>query len=142
MNNKFKVYLAGKMSGLSYEEMNSWRSDAEMLFSRYYDVKTLNPVRFYNFELDKANYTEKEVMDFDLHLVKNSNLVLVNLNRPDTIGTAIELFYCKENKIPIVAFGRNKNMLPHPWIECCINKEVETLNQAIEYINGFYLSSY
>jgi len=135
---QFKLYAAGKMSGLTYELMNTWRLDVEKLLGQTgYNIRVVNPVSFYNFELDPTTYTDKEVMDFDLYQVRDSDLVLVNLDFPDSLGTAVELFYAHNIlRIPVVAFGTTKN---HPWIECCINKRCETLEDAVDYIVKFYL---
>lgn len=76
------VYLIGKMSGLTFEEMNTWRNDIA------YDLKVkagladrkvniINPVSYFNFE-EKRYQSELEVMKFDLSKVKSSDIVIVN----------------------------------------------------------------
>ena len=138
--NKIKIYLAGKMSGLSFEEMNSWRNEAIKLLSKTeYPIHTENPCDFYNFEMPTGSYTESEVKKFDLWLVENCDVVLVNLDYPDSIGTAIELHMAHDvwNK-PVIAFGTAKN---HPWIELSITKRCNTLEEAVEHITYFYLSN-
>lgn len=138
---KFKIYLAGKMSGLTFEQMNTWRMNANLLFKDESDNKihTINPCEYYNFEIDSNTYTEKEIMKFDLHMVKQSDLILVNLEYPDTIGTAIELFHASEvlHK-PVIGFGL-KVMVPHPWMMLCVDKMCVTLEDAVDYILDFYL---
>ena len=72
-----------------------------------------------------------------MYQVRDSDLILVNLDFPNSIGTAIEMFYAHDIlKIPVVAFGKMQN---HPWIQCCTNKHCETLEEAVEYIKDFYL---
>jgi len=134
-----KIYLAGKMSGLTVAEMNDWRILAENKL-RTYGHQALNPVNYYNFETDPSTYTELEVKNFDLHLVKHSDVILVNLNNPDSIGTAIECHEAFENyKIPVIAFADMSNYVKvHPWIKCSVNKHVTTLQDAVEYIDKFY----
>lgn len=133
---KPKIYLAGKMSGLSFDEMNKWRKEATELL-RYENVHIENPCHYYNFEMNPEDYTENEVKKYDLWLVKNCDIVLVNLNHPDSIGTAIEIHeaYNNWNK-PVIGFGIAKN---HPWIELCITKRCETLEDAVNHIKDFYL---
>ena len=106
----------------------------------HHDIKTLNPVDYYNFELDPNTYEELEVKNFDLHLVRNCDLVLVNLNHLNSIGTAIELHESYENyKIPVIAFATKENYeKTHPWIKCSVNRYEETLDAAIDYILTFY----
>lgn len=134
--NKPKIYLAGKMSGLSFDEMNKWRKEATELL-RYENVHIENPCYYYNFEMNPEDYTENEVKKFDLWLVKNCDIVLVNLDHPDSIGTAIEVHeaYNNWNK-PVIGFGTVQN---HPWIELCITKRCETLEDAVNHIKDFYL---
>lgn len=134
-----KIYLAGKMSGLTIEEMNKWRLKATKLLEQH-NIKAINPVDYYNFELDSNTYNELEVKNFDLHLVRNCDLVLINLNHQGSIGTAIELHESYENyKIPVVAFATKENYAKaHPWVQCSINRCEETMEDAIDYVLSFY----
>ena len=134
---KIKCYLAGKMSGLTYEQMNNWRRKIEVMLLDY-DFQCINPVDFYNFEMDRSSYTDKEVKEFDLLAVKKSELVIINLEYPDTIGTAIELHMAQEWGIPVIAFGRTKERPVHPWMDLCITKECVTMEEVVDYIVGFY----
>jgi len=139
MNNKFTIYLAGKMSGLTYEEMNEWRVNAKRLLKIISNnqIHTINPVDYYNFEMNPNTYTEKEIKKFDLHMVKTSDLILVNLDFSDSIGTAMEI--CMAYDVwdkPVIGFGKNKS---HPWMELCVSKRCETLEQAVQYITEYYL---
>jgi nucleoside 2-deoxyribosyltransferase len=137
---KMKIWLAGKMSGLTYHQMNDWRVIATNLLKNKSDrIHTINPVSYYNFEMDKNEYTEKEIMKFDLQMVKNSDLILVNLENPDSIGTAIELFSASEvYGIPVIGFGIGDKE-PHPWMLLCIDKICNQLNDAVNYIGDYYL---
>ncbi len=134
-----KCYLAGAMSGLSKEEMNQWREDTTQQLD-FHNIKTLNPVNYYNFELDPTTYSELEVKNFDLHLVRNCDVVLVNLNRQGSIGTAIECHEAYENyKIPVIAFASKENYAKvHPWVQCSVSRCEETVEDAIDYIVRFY----
>jgi len=139
MNNKFKCYLAGKVTGISYEEANTWRINAERLLRISSDnqIHTINPVDFYNFNMNPNTYTENEIKKFDLHMVKRSDLTIVNLDFSDSIGTAMEI--CMAHDVwdkPVIGFGKNKS---HPWMELCITKRCETLEEAVRYIVDYYL---
>lgn len=139
---EFKAYLAGKMSGLSFEEMNEWRLKAKEEFkyqNRDKDIKLniFNPCDYYNFNLNAETYTEKEVKKFDLYHVKSSNVVLINLDYPDSIGSAIEIHMAHDEwRIPVIAFGKTKN---HPWIMESVDKFCNNLEEAVEYISDFYI---
>jgi len=139
--NKVKIYLAGKMSGLTFEQMNGWRVKASELLTLHNDnIHVENPCSFYNFELDPSTFSDKECKDFDLFLVENCDIVLVNLEHPDTIGTAIELELATRWHKPIIAFNGEKDKV-HPWMKLCVTKWCATMEEAIEHILGFYVTN-
>ena len=145
MKNKFTIYEAGAISNLSFEEYNIWRVNAKRLLNITSDnqIHVINPVDFYNFNMNPNTYTEKEVKEYDLQMVKQSDLILVNLEHPNSIGTAMELFYASEvlHK-PVIGFGINENRPPHPWVELCIDKFCGTLQEAVDYIIDYYFINY
>lgn len=125
LTQKWQIYLGGKMSGLSFEDMNNWRQVAkEKLISAAqasgYYVYIINPVDFYNFE--KIEYqTDAEVMDYDLFHVEHSDFLIVNGDKLDqSTGTQIEIFDAYRYGIPVFVFGDYKH--PHPWIERCVTR--------------------
>jgi len=136
------IYLAGKMSGLSFDEMNNWRKEITALLKDKTDtskpLNIINPVHYYNFEMDRSTYTDKEVMEFDLWAVRNSKLIIVNFDYPDSIGTAIELYEATQKQIPVIAYG-GLDVDVHPWIKQCVTKWCETMEDVVEYIVDFYL---
>ena len=141
-----KIYLAGKMGGLTFAEMNEWRAKLKEILTTYADfssvnINIVNPVDFYNFETPR-HQNELEVEEFDLAHVISSNIIIVNLDGlNDSIGTAIELHDAKyHNRIPVIAFG-NKDKYDglHPWIKNNITRVEETIYDVAAYIKDFYL---
>lgn len=128
------VYLAGPMTGLSFEEMNRWRKKAENLLSQH-NIQTINPVKFYNFSMGTNTFTNKECYKFDLTVVRNSNVILVKLDR-NSIGTAIELYDATNNRTPVIGFETNDQT--HPWMIENTDKLCKTLEDAIDYIVSYY----
>ena len=65
------IYLAGKMSGLDFDTMNNWRQRARFLLNLKSGkpLNIINPVDYYNFEMDRSTYTDKEIKNFDLWAV-------------------------------------------------------------------------
>lgn len=129
------------MSGLSWEEQNSWRKKVKEYISKYDDLKfkidLFNPTQYYNFQ-EKRHDTELEVMKFDIHNVKNSDLILVNFNNPDSIGTAQELAIAWDNLIPIIGV-KDDNIEIHTWLKEDCDKMFTNLYSACDYIMDFYL---
>lgn len=146
-NEKLKIYLAGKMGGLSFDEMNNWRKKLKQEILREagvsgYQVKVINPVDFYNFE-EKKYQSEEEVEDYDLAHVVSSDVVVVNLeglNSSD--GTKIELHDAHyHEKIPVVAFGDRwlyENL--HPWVKRDITRVEENMQGVARYLREFYMA--
>lgn len=146
MGKELKIYLAGKMSGLSLEEMNNWRIDIKdklLIISQIadYQLQIINPVNYYNFE-EKRYQSEAEVEDYDLAHVVSSDLIIVNLeglNSSD--GTKLEIHDAKYHyKIPVLAFG-NKDLYNdlHPWVKRNITRVEKNVDDIIGYIHEFYM---
>jgi hypothetical protein len=141
-----KVYLAGKMNGLSYAEMSGWRNKIyEKLnaMANFHDKKinVVNPVLYYNFE-EKRHQSEVEVEEFDLAHVVSSNIIIVNLDGlKNSIGTIIELHDAHyHHKIPVIAFGNQELYADlHPWIKNDITRIESNIDEMLDYIEDFYL---
>lgn len=138
-----KIYLSGAMGSVSFEEQNRWRKQIidEVLYGdHHYEKKPIffNPVNYFNFE--EVRYkSEREVMEFDLNGLRNSDLVIVNFNDPSSLGTCAELAIAYEMKIPIVGINKEGKRL-HPWLECFCNRMCESIREAAEYTIDFYLN--
>lgn len=140
-----QIYLAGKMSGLSFSEMNEWRKNIKSIIKGYtmylgINVSVVNPVEYFNFE-EKRHKSELEVMKFDLNKVKSSDIIIVNMKGLNTsIGTCIELYEAYKRDIPILAFGSEEeyNEL-HPWIQCFITRYDNDYHDTAFYISEFYM---
>ena len=146
----FKIYEAGKMSGLTHSEMNNWRvqlknklkelKNSRFLFDNY-DLQIINPVDFYNFEEIK-HQSEKEIEEYDLAHVVSSDIIVVNLEGLNSsIGTIIELHDANyHRKIPVIAFGdRELYEQLHPWVKNNITRVENDIEHVVEYIRNFYL---
>lgn len=137
-----KCYLAGGMSNLSYEEQIGWRNRVRdaILYGGYdYDMKPVFclPPNYYNFE-EPVHKSEKEVMNFDLYKLRNSDLMVVNFNDPDSLGTMAELAIAYEHRIPIIGLNENNATL-HPWIIEFCTRICEDMHELVEHIVEFYL---
>lgn len=140
------IYEAGKMSGLGLQQMLTWRIEltkeledtAELVGAK---VNAINPVNYFNF-VQKRHQTEEEIMKFDLAKVKNSDIVIVNMEGLNTsIGTCIEVYEAYKREIPVLAFGSNQLYEElHPWIQCCITRHDETYKKTVKYIKEFYMT--
>ena len=141
-----KIYLAGKMSGLTLNEMNKWRYETIYTlksFSDYaqYKLTIINPVDYYNFE-NKKHQSEKEIKEYDLNHVITSDSVIVNLDGLNTSdGTKYEISQAARNyNIPVIAFGDKKLYDElHPWYNDDITRVEKNIETVANYIKDFYM---
>ncbi len=104
MSDKLKIFLSGGMTGLTEEEASGWRTS----FKLNNAVQDNSPFIFidptyYYFPTDKTTQEyEKEAMNYDLYLVKHSDLIIVNFNSLSSIGTAQELMLAYTLDKPII----------------------------------------
>lgn len=143
MSKNVSIYLAGGMGGVSFEEQIRWRNQIRdaILYGLYeYTYKPLffSPPMYYNFEEQNHN-TEREVMEYDLNRLRNSDLVIVNFNNPNSIGTAMELAIAYENRIPVVGINEDKCEL-HPWLVESVTRMCYSLRETIKYVVDFHLN--
>lgn len=137
-----KIYLSGGMSNVSWEEQTKWRKQIQdaIKFGDYdYSKKPIyfDPPQYYNYE-EILHKSEKEIMEFELNALRKSDLVIVNFNKPSSIGTAMELMLAKELRIPIVGLNKDKKDV-HPWLlECCM-RVCDDMRELVQYVVDFYL---
>ena len=146
---KYKCYLAGAMSCYykenCYEKATKWRKKAEEYFINNTDnFKCINPCDYFSIG-DNYHTNNFEPMRFDLRKVKESRVVLVNLeDLYRSLGTSDEIMYAWLNDIPVVGFLEDENLIDtvHDWKICQIDR-IETGNgaqeKAMEYIKNYYI---
>lgn len=139
-----KIYLSGGMGSLSFEEQSKWRKQIinAVKFGEYDCKKNptfFNPVDYYNFEETRYR-SEREVMEFDLNALRNSDLVIVNFNDPKSIGTCAELAIAYEKKIPVIGINKDNQEELHPWLTEFTTRMCYDLREAVEYVVEFYLN--
>ena len=94
----------GKFGKERFDEANEWRIDIKNQIEQISEgkVKCCNPNQHFNFLNDITYKSDREVMEYDLHRVRHSNVIIVNFNDPNSIGSACEMAIANELKIPIV----------------------------------------
>lgn len=142
---ELKIYLAGKMSGLTHSEMYNWRAYLKnKLVStadhRGYKAYVVNPVDYYGFE-EVKHQNEREVKDFDLSHVLSSDIIVVNLDGLSTSdGTKYELHDARKANIPVIAFGDyGLYESLHPWTKDNITRVEKDIEDVVKYIRDFYM---
>lgn len=142
-----KIYLAGAMGGLTFEEQLGWRKQIEEVmkygdYSYYKKPMFFSPPEYYtqvDCEPELKAQLEREAMIFDLDKVRKSDLIVANLEK-NSIGTYMEMAVAFENRIPIIGLNRKWDVEIHPWLkESCI-RIFTSLSDLVEYICDFYLN--
>ena len=141
----FKIYTAGKMGGLSYDDQMYWRHKLEELVKErtYKNVVFVHPPEYYTYGATKHK-TEHETRMWDLSQVKSSDVVVFDLTTiSDSIGTLMELATVDAmNQFgykSIYAIGVGIPNTDHPWINDCLLRQEYTLEDAADYIARYLL---
>ena len=108
----------GKFGKDNFEKSNAWRIYCKNTLENCecdYNVKAINPNDYFNFKEEQPKYvSQREVMELDLHKLRNSNLVIVNFNDMYSLGSMSELAISYDRRIPIIGLDIDNQEL-HPW---------------------------
>lgn len=139
-----KIYLSGGISSLTFEEQAGWRKRVQDAI-KYgdYDLKKnpvfFDPTQYYSIFTPEYK-SEREVMNFDLHHLRKSDIVVVNFNDKKSIGTAMELILAKEMHIPVIGLEPDGGNNLHPWLVECVDRMCCTMREFVDYVVNFYLT--
>ena len=127
------VYLAGKMTGLSLEEMSTWRLHAKALLGD--DFQILDPS-----EIEQAEkMTRRAIVDHNKFQIRHSDIVLAELNHESvSIGTLGEIVFARENGKLVITWGKAEKITGHPWVEEHATLHFPDLSSAARYIKDNY----
>lgn len=142
----YQIYLAGGMGKFgkdNFDEGNKWRVYCKKALNNYYDnnkLKIINPNDYFNFLDEPRTYeSEREIMEFDLYKVRNSDLIIINFNDMYSLGSMAELAIAYEHRIPVIGLDVEKQNL-HPWeVEMC-TRIFDDIDKMLDYVEDFYLN--
>lgn len=144
-NNGLQIYLAGAMTGLTHSEMTKWRDEIKTCLEKCsdmanYKTKVVSPVDYFSFEND-IHQSDLEVMNFDLSLVRGSDIVVVNTSKlNNSVGTIVELYEAWKSHIPVIAYDENGDYKSlHPWLKCFITRVQSCISDIGSYIKELYM---
>jgi len=130
MNTK-RIYLAGGIMNLSFEDAYDWRrSIAYMLKEREANFVCFNPL--------DHDIMQDEV-EYDLNILRHSDLIVVNFNDPKSLGTMAEIAIAYEYRIPIIGYCSTSTDIEelHPWILHMVNEICIDFNDLIDKIINY-----
>lgn len=141
---KQKVYLAGPITGLTYNECSDWRETAINRLAEY-NIVGLSPTRYKEYlrrenTLDAMGYegfvlsSAKGILTRDYWDCTRSDVVLVNLvgAKQISIGTCMEAAFCHSKQIPIVMAIEEGNLHWHAMLKEAAGFILPTLEDAID----------
>ena len=97
---KFRVYLAGPITGCNRAQVHDWRRDVK---KKYPQCEYLDPVE----HLLSERAIPHEVVAADIHAIQNADGILVNMWR-ESIGTAISVVHANIARRPVVVSDPNR----------------------------------
>lgn len=135
------IYLAGPISGLSYNAATDWRRDFATRVGT--DIQCLDPMRGKEYLAREpairdsypawAMSTPRAINTRDFYDCTRSNLVVANLLGAEkvSIGTVLEIGWAFAYNIPtVLVMERAGNIHEHGMIRECTGFRVETLEEA------------
>lgn len=103
------IYLCGPINGCTDEECKDWRE----LVKGIWDGPTIDPMRrdYRGREHESVN----EIVEFDKIDVTDSDVILVNYDKP-SVGTSMEVLYAWERGKLVVVVAKNGKAGLSPWL--------------------------
>lgn len=146
------VYLAGPISGLSYEEATAWRNEMTENLRRF-GISAVSPLRAKTYladqeqiadEYDQTMSTSRGIMTRDRFDASQCDVLFVNFlgTKRVSIGTCMEIAWADMLRKPIViAIEPENNIHDHAMIREALGFRVSTLEEA-EHIIQSILGDY
>jgi len=141
-----KVYLAGQITGLTYDQANEWRTGFTQRLNSV-GIEALSPLRAKEFLRDygvlNGNYyrasplsSAKGIVTRDRNDVSNCDIVLMNLKDMDrvSIGCMVEVGWADAQRKPIVMVLDEQSPYEHEFINEISGFIVHDLDEAFEVI--------
>lgn len=135
------VYLAGGMAKFgkeNFDEGNAWREDLMGWFPDK-EINFINPALQFN-AFNSDGFSDKMIMDFDLDIVRKSDLIIVGFNDPKSIGTQSELAVAYDRHIPIYGINLGDFEL-HPWQKNMCGKIFDSIEEITDFLKDHYLKN-
>lgn len=140
-DNEMKIYLAGPISGCTFEGCTDWRGDFAELIPR--SIQCLSPMRGKNFlkkkgiisgsyEEDGPFATRRGIMTRDFFDCTRVDLVVANLLNAEkvSIGSCMEIAWTFQTRTPLIVIMEEGNIHEHPMILEATGFLVETIREA------------
>lgn len=141
-----RIYLSGSMTGLTLKEQLQWRNKIANALEDIGITCYNPPAHFSDAYVDNdltnaSGYkSDREVMEYDLWQLRNSDLVVVNFDVGNTqsLGTMAEIAIAYDHRIPILGICKDTSKL-HPWQRDMCARIFESDSMLLLYLCNHYL---
>ena len=144
-----KVYLAGKMTGLSYQVMKEWRVTAAVKLKAagftiidptdQIDREEFTKTIHYDRDMGAYNLPATEVVDVNVYHMRRADIILAEFMFQEvSLGTVGEVIVAaRELHKPVIAWGDN-GAVSHAWVRRHLTAHRKQLEDAINFIIDVY----
>lgn len=135
-----KVYIAGNIgAGLPEEVFQRFREAKQRIEAL--GVEVLDPTRGKAVSGEEVGfpYEANEIVHRDEADIDAADVLIARIEQP-SIGTSMEIYRAREIcHIPVIVVTSSHLVANHYWIRAKATKIVRTLEEAAEYMRGWYL---
>lgn len=124
------IYLCGPINGCTDEECTDWREFVKGIWKG----PTLDPMR--RDYRGKEDDSVKEIVELDKIDVINSDVILVNYDKP-SVGTSMEILYAFERGKLVVVVAKDGTRIS-PWMRYHSHAILNSFEDAIAHVARFY----
>jgi hypothetical protein len=130
------IYLAGGIHGLTFDEANDWRDDADYTLRRA-GHEVLSPMRgrLWKGADEQSQFSPNEIVHRDLIDIAMANVLLVEYECGDRAytGTTCEMWEAyRTGKAIVVMVGDREAW--SPWLDYIATKVVRSWDEAYDFI--------
>lgn len=122
------IYLCGPINGCTDDECKDWR---EYVKSKTPHYSILDPMR--RDYRGKEDESVDQIVELDKIDVTNSDIILVNYDRP-SVGTSMEVLYAFERGKFVVVVAKDGTKIS-PWLRYHSHAIVKSFSDALRYID-------
>jgi len=151
---RLKVYVAGKVSSNSVFGTHDWRDKfcKELSLKSGIEIVNLDPVR-YEIDFDVDHKDSKFIVGKDYFLIKESDVVIVNLTDDISVGGSQEMLIAKYYKKPLIGIapkggkfnktekeilGKIYKYYIDPFVSVSCDRVGENLEQVAGFLKEFF----
>ena len=125
---KFRVYLAGPISGCNNTQIRQWRDEVKRKYGKHFDF--IDPA-----EMQKTS--SYEIVETDLRAIQDADGLLVNMWR-ESIGSAIGIVHAHKAGRPVVVANPNHldNLVLNFYAEAVEDNPLKAANVLLDILNA------